>query len=257
MRGRAAIWNPNAGIRGHLEESSVSDVLEKVCTFQDVEKQIQPHGAKHFSISEELGPDMSRLQDVIVKELFFYHVKISEIPAWWFSNHTIHMLVVRNCPLRDIGEAAIVGMGQLFRLILEHDQLESLPSGLSAATRLRTLQIRRNPIKFLTGVLQLPALTTLNLRSNEIEKIDEKFLLVSPNLKHLSLSGNRIQHIPNRLFKKTRKLETIDFRDNRIMAISNLFDGLLNLQVRFSGKANKSALFDSLITPNDRVVRTA
>ncbi|CAN8024431.1 unnamed protein product [Ixodes persulcatus] len=36
---------------------AASDVLEKVCTFQDVEKQIQPHGAKHFLISEMEVPE--------------------------------------------------------------------------------------------------------------------------------------------------------------------------------------------------------
>lgn len=32
--------------------AAASGVLEKVCAFQDVEKQIQPQGAKHFLINE-------------------------------------------------------------------------------------------------------------------------------------------------------------------------------------------------------------
>lgn len=179
---------------------------------------------------KELGPDMARLQNVIVKKLTFDHVQISEIPAEWFSNHTILMLVVANSPLRDIGEAAFTGMGRLLRLLLEKDQLESLPSGLSAATRLRALQIRKNHIKFLTGVLRLPALIEFDLRFNGIETIEEKFLSASPELEHLLLSGNRIQHIPDRLFENTRKLKSVEIRDNRITAIGSFFDGLRYLE---------------------------
>lgn len=185
---------------------------------------------RNISQFQELGPDIARLQNVTVKKLTFDHVQFSEIPAGWFSNHTILMLIVRNCPLRDIGEAAITGMGRLLRLVLEKDQLESVPSGLSAATRLRWLQIHKNPIKFLTGVLQVPALIEFDLRLNAIETIDENYLSASPNLEHLLLSGNHIQEIPNRLFEKTRKLKTVEFRDNRITAISSLFDGLRFLQ---------------------------
>lgn len=185
---------------------------------------------RNFSQIQEIGPDMARLHNVIVKKLTFDHVQMSEIPAEWFSNHTILMIVVINCPLRDIGEAAISGMGRLSRLTLENDQLESLPSGLSAATRLRSLHVHRNPIKFLKGVLQLPALTVCDLRLNAIETIDEEFLSASPELQHLLLSGNYIQHLPNRLFENTRQLKTVEIRNNRITAINSLFHGLRDLQ---------------------------
>lgn len=199
-----------------------------------INEQQQLHATcRNFSHFQELGPDIARLQNVIVKKLFLDNVQISEIPARLFSNHSIFNLVVKNCPLRDIGEAAIAGMGSLARLELDKDQLESVPSGLSAATRLRTLQIRRNPIKFLTGVLQLPELIKLDLAFNEIESIDERFLLESPNLRYLFLSDNHIEHIPNRLFEKTRKLHTVEFRGNRIMTMSSLFDGLRNLRVSY------------------------
>lgn len=47
--------------------AAASDVLEKVCTLQDVEKQIQLHGAKHFLISEVEAPE-----DVVLNSPHIY-----------------------------------------------------------------------------------------------------------------------------------------------------------------------------------------
>ncbi|XP_077543478.1 uncharacterized protein LOC144155739 isoform X2 [Haemaphysalis longicornis] len=189
---------------------------------------------RNVSQSRVLHSDMDRLQNFPVTKLTFDHVPMSEVPARWLSNHTIHVLVVKNCPLRDIGKAAIANMGRLTRLVLEKDQLKSVPSGL-IATNLRVLEIRWNDIKCLTGVLQFPELTVCDLRSNAIETIDEKLLSESPNLQQLLLSDNHIQDIPNRLFENTTKLQSIDFRGNRITIISSLFDGLRYLQSLYLG----------------------
>ncbi|KAH9362707.1 hypothetical protein HPB48_001196 [Haemaphysalis longicornis] len=221
----------------HIVNTTCPQLVRCQCS---VRRQGSTALCRNVSQFQELGPDMAMLQNVTVKRLTFDHVLISEIPGDWFSNHTVHMLVVRNCPLRDIGETAFTRMGRLFRLIIENAQLESVPSGLSAASHLKALRIHRS--KFLKGVMKLPV---LDLRSNAIKTVDEKFLSASPKLKYLVLSGNHIQHIPNRLFKNTRKLKIVEFRDNRITAVSSLFGGLDYLQVSYlSSKMPKVSYVD-------------
>ncbi|KAH7983728.1 hypothetical protein HPB52_013982 [Rhipicephalus sanguineus] len=186
---------------------------------------------KNVVNSQELDADMALLEGVVHSRLTFDHVQVTELPASWFSNHSAHMLVIKNSPLREIETAAASGIHKLLRVLLENDQLDVVPRDLSAAKRLRWLCIRRNHVKFLKGMLSLPDLLELDLRFNAIETIDEKYLSGMASLQSLRLSVNKIQHLPSILFKDTRKLKHVEIRSNRIQTINALFNDLRRLEV--------------------------
>ncbi|KAK8778012.1 hypothetical protein V5799_020647 [Amblyomma americanum] len=200
---------------------------------------------RDVSDASELDADMATLEGVIHRKLTFDQVQITELPARWFTNHTVIMLIVNNCPLRDIGEAALNGIDSLSRVMLENDQLESVPRGLTAAKHLHWLEVRKNRISFLQGVLFLPELYELDLRYNAIEVIDDAYLSGMPNLQILRLSSNRIQHLSPDLFKNTGKLKIVEFRNNRITAINNAFNSMRYLETL--------DLSDNMITDADGV----
>ncbi|XP_049524046.1 slit homolog 3 protein-like isoform X2 [Dermacentor silvarum] len=180
---------------------------------------------------QELDADMAKLAGIVHSRLTFDDVQITELPASWFSNHSVIMLVVKNSPLREIETGAVSGIDRLSRLLLEKDQIEVVPYDLSAAKRLRWLYIRKNHIRSLQGMLSLPELFELDLRFNAIETIDEKYFSGMANLRSLLLSSNKIQHLPRMLFKDTKKLKYVEFRSNRITMINALFDDLRYLEV--------------------------
>lgn len=181
---------------------------------------------RNIAQPHELDADMAKLEGVVLRKLTFDQVQMTELPATWFSNHTIIMLIITNSPLRDIGDEAIGALSRMSRMLLENDQLEALPRGLTAAKHLRWLEVRKNRIRFLQGVLSVPGLFELDLRFNAIERIDEKFLWGLPNLKILRFSGNRIRQLPATLFKNTRKLKKVEFRNNNIAEIKGVFDDM-------------------------------
>lgn len=186
---------------------------------------------RNISQPQELDADMARIEGVVHRKLTFDHVQITELPAAWFTNHTIIMLIIVNSPLRDIGEEAIGALGRMSRMLLENDQLEALPRGLTAAKHLRWLEARNNRIRFLQGVLRLPELFELDLRFNAIERIDETYLSALPNLKQLRLSGNRIRQLPTALLKNTRKLKKAEFRNNYIAEVGDVFNDMPYIEV--------------------------
>ncbi|XP_077502892.1 toll-like receptor Tollo [Amblyomma americanum] len=195
-----------------------------------VVKQGARTSCKNIARPQELDADMARLEGIIHRRLAFDHVQIAELPARWFTNHSVSELSIKNCPLSDVGEAAMSGIDRLSRVVMENVQLETVPRGLSAAKRLRWLQIRKSGVRFLRGVLSLAVLSELDLRNNAIEVIDEEYLSGVPNLQHLLLSGNKIQHLSPVLFKATRKLRTVEFRTNNITTVSTMFDDLRYLE---------------------------
>ncbi|KAL1434236.1 hypothetical protein MTO96_011876 [Rhipicephalus appendiculatus] len=185
----------------------------------------------NISQPQELDADMARIEGVVHRKLTFDHVQMTELPATWFTNHTIIMLIIVNSPLRDIGEEAIGALSRMSRMLLENDQLEALPRGLTAAKHLRWLEARKNRIRFLQGTLRLPELFELDLRFNAIERIDGTYLSALPNLKHLRLSGNRIRQLPTALLKNTRKLKKAEFRNNYIAEVGEVFNDMPYIEV--------------------------
>lgn len=177
-----------------------------------------------------LNGDMARLEGVFHRSLYLRHVQITELPATWFSNHTVIMLNIRHCPLRDIGEASIAHIKRLSHVRLDDNEFTYVPRGLSAAKRLRWLQVRGNRIKALQGVLRLHELAELDLSFNEIETVEENYLSGLPKLMILNLSQNKIKYLPSNIFKETRELKIAILHSNSFARMNNVFRNLHYMQ---------------------------
>lgn len=170
----------------------------------------------------DLKEDMDRLQNTTIRKLTLSGVNVEVLPASWFSNLSVFILIINHSPLKYIEDTAFNGINRVSKVMLENNMLTTIPRALKSFKVLKGLHIPRNLIKAVNDELDsLGELKELNLRSNLIEKIDEDALKNQVRLNKLYLQNNRLEGIPPRLFKNTKHLEHIDLHGNRIKAIGD------------------------------------
>ncbi|KAM7283758.1 protein toll [Ixodes scapularis] len=181
----------------------------------------------------DLKEDMDRLQNTYMRKLTFSGVNVEILPASWFSNLSVAVLVIQHSSLKYIEDTAFNGINRVSKVMLENNMLTTIPRALKSFKALKSLHIPRNLIKTVNDELDsLGELKELNLRSNFIEKIDEDALKNQVHLSKLYLQNNRLEDIPRLLFKNTKHLEHIDLHGNRIKAVGDSIRDMPFLKVR-------------------------
>nr|WP_225980861.1 COR domain-containing protein [Micromonospora sp. B006] len=120
-------------------------------------------------------------------------------------------------------------LGNLDRLYLIHNELESLPAGIGHLINLTELDVRSNRLSSLPKEIgELRRLEELYLDDNRLQTLPAEIGKLS-ELRELDLDGNRLSHLPAELFR-LRNLEQLDLRNNRLTEIPADICKLANLR---------------------------
>uniref|UniRef100_A0A090X7P0 Putative toll-like receptor 6 n=1 Tax=Ixodes ricinus TaxID=34613 RepID=A0A090X7P0_IXORI len=197
----------------------------------------------------DLKEDMDRLQNTSIRKLTLSGVNVEVLPASWFSNLSVFILIINHSPLKYIEDTAFNGINRVSKVMLENNMLMTIPRALKSFKVLKSLHIPRNLIKAVNDELySLGELKELNLRSNLIEKIDEDALKNQVHLNKLYLQNNRLEDIPPLLFKNTKHLEHIDLHGNRIKAIGDSIRDMPFLKSNQLSTMHRKSFPNSLMT---------
>ncbi|XP_075722956.1 toll-like receptor 8 isoform X2 [Rhipicephalus microplus] len=183
------------------------------------------------SPDEEFDLDMAKLQGLFIVRFSMIKISMPKFPDSWFKNHTIARLRVIACGLREISDADMCCFKNLSGIQLDGNKLQGVPIALNAARALVTLLVRRNLIKHLQGMLDLPKLVRLDLSRNKIETLEEEYLTGLPKLRYLVLSQNSIHNLSPKLFRQAKSLVLVKLNNNHIHSVEGVFDHLSGLEV--------------------------
>nr|XP_037274609.1 leucine-rich repeat-containing protein 15-like [Rhipicephalus microplus] len=174
---------------------------------------------------------MAKLQGLFIVRLSLIEISMPKFPDSWFKNHTIARLRVIECGLREISDADMCCIKNLSGIQLDGNKLQGVPIAVNAARALVTLLVRRNLIKRLQGMLDLPKLVRLDLSRNKIETLEEEYLTGLPKLRYLVLSQNSIHNLSPKLFRQAKSLVLVKLNNNHIHSVEGVFDHLSGLEV--------------------------
>lgn len=108
---------------------------------------------------------------------------------------------------------------ELLKLDLSHNDITTLPPGWGALTSLTTVIIRGNKLgtaePLPADLFALPALTSLDLSNNMLERIGEELGGLQGSLLVLNLGANRIKRLPESIVQ-LRRLESLDVQVCRL-----------------------------------------
>lgn len=128
-------------------------------------------------------------------------------PACLASWGAMHHLDLRNNKLKTLPEE-ISGCTSLVELLLDNNELESLPAGIGKLENLQLLSVRKN------ALVELP------------DAIRGCIALVD-----IELGFNKLPALPDGLFEGCTKLETLSAPSNKIAALQPTIGGLASLRV--------------------------
>lgn len=120
---------------------------------------------------------------------------------------------------------------KLERLILNHNQLSSLPKDVDYVPTLKHINLSQNKIKYLDTqeLRSYNHITSLHLSGNVLEKIPA--LSHARSLENLILSNNKINKLSPNVFTGLRKLKYLKLDHNRLgFVYHGVFDELSSLQ---------------------------
>ncbi|KAL9611643.1 MAG: hypothetical protein Q9167_003711 [Letrouitia subvulpina] len=130
-------------------------------------------------------------------------------------------------PMPSIGD-----LQNLEVIDVRSNALTALSDGVSACSKLRTLDASNNRLTGLPTALCLPNLRTLNLSLNCMLNINSVMIMTAPRLTTLDISGNRISHLTP-LQPVFPDLESLLANSNSITEISvELVKGLKVLEMK-------------------------
>ncbi|WFE99086.1 COR domain-containing protein [Micromonospora sp. WMMD964] len=125
--------------------------------------------------------------------------------------------------------AAISELGDLDRLYLIHNELETLPPGIGHLINLTELDVRSNRLTSLPKEIgELRKLEELYLDDNKLATLPPEIGRLS-ELRELDLDGNSLTSLPPELFH-LRNLEQLDLRNNRLSHLPSEIGRLSNLR---------------------------
>lgn len=120
----------------------------------------------------------------------------------------------------------------LEEISLEHNQIETVhPNAFKNTPVLKKVDLSSNKIRSLDRLVIVPTVTTLDLKENLLENIENLFN-GNQNIQRIYLTGNHIQKITTSTFADCPSLFKLALDDNKIDTIENgAFDHLDSLQL--------------------------
>lgn len=213
----------------------VNSTQKIICKFQKIEEVLFACTIQEANLEEEKEPYLFRfsghpfkkgLSDVTVFDVNPEKIFNPRKVTVKFLNHqmmkkfkNLEILALNNVELEEIALNSFVDNEKLKFLLLEHNNIVALPSGVfKPCKNVKILQLRGNKIKEIQkeNFQGLENLKILAMEENEISSIDGSTFEDFANLGELLLSNNNISEIHSNAFKNLKNLVKLDLSGNRI-----------------------------------------
>ena len=195
---------------------------------------------------------------VAVKTLEIRKNMLTRLPQNLFDDlHSLEILDLSYNQISEIHPLAFQKLSQLRVLRLEENNLEEIPESLKYLTDLVELHLHRNKIKIVKDDhLILPSLSLLDLRNNQIARIESDSFGKMKNLRNLKLSDNKLNSVPTTALSKLDNLEALYLGQNNFFQIEeNSLKGLSQLRkLEISGCPALVSIQDSAFSENTNLV---
>lgn len=176
-----------------------------------------------FNTISELPAEISELQQL--QRLVLVGNTIVELPTGINTLNNLQAIDMRRNLL--VNATALFGLPKLEILHCQHNAIKQLD--VTFGPRLRTLEIGRNPLsKAIFQADATCALTTLNLSSANISKLDNNVLSRLPKLTSLVLNNNNMLALPDNLGDLTQ-LKHLSCTHNVLASLPETLGALGNL----------------------------
>ena len=195
----------------------------------------------HHTIDLSIPPEIVRLASSLTSFNMISNTKSTVLPSALFELHLLSTLTIVNCGVETLS-GDIVKLSQLTELVLDQNQLLTLPSTLSEMPSLTTLSIKGNPrlstLDARSGSMSLtilraancminhlptniPNLHTIKLGGNQLSYLDGIETITSVSCILLEFGHNRITSIPDNALKNVQTLLYLDLADNLLTTLTN------------------------------------
>ncbi len=183
--------------------------------------------------------EIIRLAPSLTHFIMLSNTKSVVLPPELFEMHLLSTLTIVNCGVETLSED-IVKLSHLTELILDQNQLITLPPTLSKMLSLTTLSVNDNPrlssLDALIGSMSLiilravncminhlptniPNLHTIKLGGNQLTFLDGIETITSVSCILLEFGNNKITSIPNNSLKNIQTLLYLDLSGNQLTTL--------------------------------------
>lgn len=179
------------------------------------------HSLEELDLSENLEYGVNMLQAIFVE---------NEV-------HSLKILRLALCRIRDINPHAFIGLNNLREMDLSQNYLSRVPRAVNRLGLLRKLNLRENDITvvYYGDFSDLNCLEELDLSKNLLGQIEAfrngALFGIGSSLTHLYLHNTHLGFIPTRTLSELKKLMHLDISHNTITLMSNIsFSGKYRLK---------------------------
>lgn len=173
---------------------------------------------------------------------------ISEIPVGCFQDlPKLKKLVLRDSEISTINTGTFKDLPQLEILLLSGNKLTKITGQTLNNINVKTLDLSFNKIANIERNAFPNSLILLNLKKNELKKIDDNTFMNLKSLEMLILSKNKLKKLRKSTFTGLSNLSKLDLSKNEIDTIEvGTFDNLHELMFLYL-KYNRLHVLDSVI----------
>ena len=156
----------------------------------------------------------------------------------------LRYLLLDNNQLTSLPDS-IGQLTKLYILWLGNNQLTSLPNSIGQLTKLRRLSLENNQLTSLPKSFGgLTNLRDLDIGNNQLTSLPDSIGQLT-NLNYLSLKNNQLTSLPNSIGQLT-KLRRLSLENNQLTSLPKSFGGLTNLRDLDIGNNQLTSLPDSI-----------
>ena len=179
-------------------------------------------------------PDLGTILNKMfqLKTLIITQTQIEKLPYAVAQFQQLTHLNVSNNHLSELPSHTLAQLPHLVKVEADSNYLVAFPTALALHPKLEYLSLRMNSITaVMNNVPQFdhaPALKTLLLQKNNIQKVQERLSLLT-QLQTLHLASNELQSLPNTL-KDLAQLEYLDLRHNKFEQVPAVLEAVPQLE---------------------------
>eukprot|EP01094_Clydonella_sp_ATCC50884_P029934 TRINITY_DN9566_c0_g1_i2.p1 TRINITY_DN9566_c0_g1~~TRINITY_DN9566_c0_g1_i2.p1 ORF type:complete len:1109 (+),score=481.89 TRINITY_DN9566_c0_g1_i2:90-3329(+) len=190
--------------------TAIPKKLQKLPRLAVIATDGNPMGAlpkRDVSSANELDTNLDLISFVQVGQ------SLSAVPSALYEVRGVELVKLsRNCITQL--SPAIAGCTSLVELVLDHNQLATLPTEVSQLANLRTLILDHNVIGALPDELYSMGLTQLSLKHNALKRVPPQLGSLS-SLTLLALDHNELEEVPDEVGQLTA-LQLLSLTHNRL-----------------------------------------